>query len=171
MRVISSSLRKEVMGDESADVKIFLLTITHSSLAYPIRVSSHPLTRIDEDDERVYYGVVSNGITYEYGGFDCALANDESGAAPTISVTIPYASREIIENIEHMGNDIAKVTIQLVLGDNPNDVVMELKDFDMTDITYDDTQITGTISRDMLFQEPFPCHTFNNYEWRGLGWA
>jgi hypothetical protein len=46
VRVLSLNFRKALYAQESGEVPIFLLTITHPSLAAPIRLSTDPTARI-----------------------------------------------------------------------------------------------------------------------------
>lgn len=169
-RKISDSLRNSIVAQESADVKIFLITLTQDGLDEPIRVCSQGTQRVEETMERVSYGVISNGITYEQAGFSIVLSEDSDGAIPTVQVSIPNASRDIITAIEKLDNKPVRVSIDMILADNPDDVVMSLVDFDMTNIKYDDDVISGTITRELLFQEPVPCHRFTPTAFPFLGW-
>ena len=36
---------------------------------------------------------------------------------------------------------------------------------ELSDITYDEFAISGIVSRDLLFQEPFPFRSFTPDEW------
>lgn len=164
-RKISKRARVSVSSEDSPLVKVFLITIYHRSLEEPIRVSSDATVRLRETQENVIYGTISNGKEYLYTGFEAALLNDESGAIPQVQITIPNAHRSIIEAIESMGSGPVQVDLQLVFADTPDIVEIDIKGLEMGQITYDETSITGTISRDMLFNEPFPSRSFTPDEW------
>lgn len=153
------------MSEDSPLIKVFLLTINHRDLEEPIRVSSDATVRLRETQENVIYGTISNGIEYLYAGFEAALLNDETGAIPQVQITIPNAHRSIIEAIESMGSGPVSVGLQLVFADTPDVVEMDIKGLELSQITYDETSITGTISRDLLFNEPFPTRSFTPQEW------
>ena len=153
------------MSEDSPLVKVFLLTIYHKDLEVPIRVSSDATVRLREEQENVIYGTVSNGVEYLYAGFDAALLNDESGSVPQVQITIPNAHRSIIEAIESMGSGPVEVDLKLVFADTPDITELEITGLEMGRITYDEMSITGTISRDMLFNEPFPSRSFTPQEW------
>lgn len=160
-RTVPANVKESFNSQESSDVKVILLTINQNALEAPLHVCNIIVERLDADAERVYYGITSRGIAYDYAAFECSIANDESGAAPEASLSIPNASRKIIEAIERMDNSPIRVTMELVFADFPDDVIMKLEDFEMANIKYNDDVITGTITRDLLFSEPCPCHTFN----------
>lgn len=164
-RKISKRARTSVMSEDSPLIKVFLITIYHRDLEEPIRVSSDPTVRLSETQEAVIYGTISNGKKYLYAGFEAALLNDESGAIPQVQVTIPNAHRSIIEAIESMGSGPVKVDLQLVFADTPDIVEIDIKGLEMSQITYDESSITGILSRDMLFSEPFPSRSFTPDEW------
>lgn len=159
-RTITQRARTAVMSEDSPLVKVFLLTLYHKDLSEPIRVSSDPTVRLFETQEMVIYGTVSNNKQYLYAGFEAALLNDESGAIPQVQITIPNAHRSIIEAIESMGSGPISCDLQLVFADTPNIIEMDVKGLEMGQISYDETTITGIISRDMLFNEPFPSKSF-----------
>lgn len=166
-RAVSMQARMAVMSEISDVVKIFLVTIWHRTLKDPIRVSSDPTVRLDEfsDQVNVIYGTRSQGQTYIYAGFDCMLLSDENGAAPQVQLSLPNASRDIIEAIERMGSGPIQVDIKLVLAPTPDIVEVDIQGLELTEITYDETTITGNLSKDLLFTEPFPFRSFTPQEY------
>lgn len=168
-RQVSSALRNAVSQQESSDVKIFLVTLQQGNND-PIRVCSQGIQRVYEDDTKVTYGVISNGNTFDQGGFSTVLSDDSDGTVPTVQISIPNVSRDIITAIERLDNKPVKVTIELIFAEAPDDVLMRLADFDMTNIKYDDDAITGTITRELLFTEPVPCHRMTPNSYPFLGW-
>ena len=146
-------------------VKVFLVTIRHKDLTDPIRVSSDPTERVMADAINVIYGTMSRGMTFFYAGFEAALVNDEDGAAPQTQLTLPNADRKIIEAIESMGPGPVAVDIELVFADTPDVVEVGLYDMELSRITYDESTVSGVISRDLLFQEPYPCRSFTSHHY------
>lgn len=141
-------------------VKVFLLELSHRSLATPIYVSSDPTQVLWEEPVNIIYGTVSNGRQYIYAGFECSLLNDENGSIPQAQLTIPNAHRSIIESIERMGSGAVEAIIKLVFADTPDIIETEVTDLTLSKITYDETSVTGTLSRDTLYNEPWPARTF-----------
>lgn len=159
-RNISKKMRKHVQEEVDPLVKVFLITIRHKDLTEPIRASSDPTVRVGEDSINVIYGTVSRGQTFYYAGFDAMLVSDEDGSAPQTQLSLPNADRKIIEAIESMGPGPVAVDIELVFADTPDIVEIGLYDMELSKITYDESSVTGVISRDLLFQEPYPCKSF-----------
>ena len=159
-RKVSSKVRKHVQAEIDPFIKVFLITIYHESLSEPIRVSSDPTVRVGSDEYNVFYGTVSNGRIFYYAGFDACLANDEDGSAPQIQISIPNADRSMIEAIEKMGSGPPTVDVEIVLADTPDNIETKMLGMELVDITYDETTISGVISRDLLFDEPYPCRSF-----------
>ena len=164
-RSVSSKARKHVQSEISPLVQVFLITIYHEDLSEPIRVSSDPTTRLGSDEINVFYGTVSNGRTFYYAGFDACIANDEDGAAPQVQISIPNADRSMITAIESMGSGPVTVDIELVFADTPDTIEVALTGMELTEITYDESTISGTISRDLLFDEPYPYRSFTPKDW------
>ena len=185
-RKLSAKLRQALTSQENADVKIFLVTFTQGDMK--IQVCSQGIRRLTVEDYRQYrteseaqsyeanldrvvtYGLVSKGRLFEQAGFSIALGEDNEGTVPTVQLSIPNASRDIITQIEQLDNKPVKVTIELVFSEDPDDILMSLEDFDMTNIKYDDDVISGTITRELLFTEPVPCHRFVPSNYNFLGW-
>ena len=159
-RKVSARARKHVQAEIDPLIKVFLITINHKDLLEPIRVSSDPTERVGSDEYNIIYGTVSRGMTFLYAGFEANLATDEEGAAPQVQVSIPNADRSIVEAIESMGPGPVSVDIEVVFADTPDEVEIALKGMEMTEITYDESVISGIISRDLLFDEPYPYRSF-----------
>lgn len=164
-RPISKRGRQSFMSEESELIKVFLLTLTHRSLPTPIYVSSDPTVVLWEEIHNIIYGTVSNGIQYLYTGFQCSLLNDEQGSIPQAQLTIPNAHRSIIESIEKMGSGAVNANIKLVFADTPDVIEYEIDNLTVSKITYDETTITGVLSRDMLYNEPWPARSFTPQEY------
>ena len=150
-RTVSSKVRKHVQSEIDPLVKVFLITIRHKDLTEPIRVSSDPTERVDADSINVIYGTVSRGLTFYYAGFEAALVSDEEGAAPQTQISLPNADRKLVEAIESMGPGPVAVDIELVFADTPDVVEVGLYDMELSKITYDESTISGIVSRDLLF--------------------
>lgn len=168
-RQVSDALRNAVVQQENGDVKIFLVTLQQGNNP-PIRVCSQGIQRVYEDDQKVTYGVISNGNTFDQAGFSTILSEDSDGTVPTVQISIPNASRDIITAIERLDNKPVKVTIELIFAEAPDDILMRLASFDMTNIRYDDDTISGTITRELLFTEPVPRHRMTPTSFKFLGW-
>lgn len=164
-RNVSAKTARSVLSETSELVKVFLLTIDHRTLNEPVYLSSDPTVKLYEVNGSIVYGTVSRGITYIYAGFQAALLSDETGAIPQVQISIPNAHRAIIEAIERMGSGPVDIGMQLVFADTPNTIEADIQGLSLTHITYDESSITGTISREMLFNEPFPSRSFTPQEW------
>ena len=164
-RAITKRARKHVQSEIDPLVKVFLITINHEDLTEPIRVSSDPTVRLGSDSENIIYGTISQGRTFYYAGFSANLANDEDGSAPQVEISIPNASRHMVEAIESMGAGPVSVDIELVFADTPDIIEVQLLGMELSDITYDESTITGIVSRDLLFQEPYPFRSCTPQEY------
>lgn len=164
-RAVSSRAKAHVQSEIDQLVKVFLITINHEDLSEPVRVSSDPTEKIDETAQNVIYGTRSRGKVFYYAGFEASLANDEDGAAPMVQISIPNADRSMIEAIEMMGPGPVSVDVELVFADTPDIVEVAMMNMELTRITYDESTISGIISRDLLFTEPYPFRSFTPQEY------
>lgn len=159
-RKVSKKLRKHVQSEIDPLIKVFLVTIYHEDLSEPIRASSDPTERVGSDEVNVIYGTVSRGRTFYYAGFEANLANDENGSAPQVTITLPNADRKMVEAIESMGPGPVTVDIEVVFADTPDESEISMIGMEMSEITYDEESISGVVSRDLLFDEPYPYRSF-----------
>ena len=159
-RKVSKKLRKHVQAEVSSQIQVCLLTIKHEDLTEPVHVSSDATVRVAKTAENVVYGTISRGKTYYYAGFGYSLPNDEDGSAPQVIITISYVTHDIIKAIENMGSGLVSVDMEICFADTPDIVEIGIYDMNVADIKYDSTSASFTISRDMLFQEPYPVRTF-----------
>lgn len=167
-RAVSSSFRMDTMADNSGEVVLVFVDITHPNLNQVIRV-------VSEGDGGVSY---ANGktVNYRYGGdlylgapFQLALLSDGDRPAET-SVTVPNIDAALSDEIQSLSGP-PQVRIRLIKAsdfDELHDIdnarnplaapVVEL-DADylfLRNIQGDLMQITGSLSTYDLGNEPYP---------------
>lgn len=157
MRSLSLNFRRASMAQESGEVAVFLLTITHPTLAQPILLSTDATTRITTDP--LVYGIVSRGQTYLYAGLTLQLPDEQDGAAPAAKLVIENITRDLIPMARSIQTP-AQVKIECVLASAPDDVEITMPSFDMTNLQYDMATLQFDLTMDALTTVPFPSGTF-----------
>lgn len=165
MRVLSLNFREALFAQQSGEVPIFLLTITHPQLATPILLSTDPTTRIS--DEPLVYGTSSRLLQYLYAGIDLSLPDEQDRSPPASKLTIANITRDIIPLARSIGTP-AQVKIEAVLASAPDTVEMTFPSLDMSNLQYDALSLQFDLTMDALATEPFPAGTFSPAYFPGL---
>jgi hypothetical protein len=156
-RSLSLTLRTALNAQETGEVPVFLLTVTHDDLATPLRFSSDPTSRISEEPLR--YGTVSRSDTYDFLPMTLTLPDDSDGTPPAFSITLDNVMRDMIPLLRSVSTP-AQVTIELVLASDPDSVEVTWPDFDLVNASYDAGQISIDLAVNSLATEPYPAGTF-----------
>ena len=91
MRVLSLNFREAIFGQESGEVPIFLLTITHPQLDEPIYLTTDATERLGTDP--LVYGTLSRGVTYLYAGIEVTIPDEQDKSPPASKLTIENVTR------------------------------------------------------------------------------
>jgi hypothetical protein len=165
VRTLSLNFRAAVFAQESGEVPIFLLTITHPSLSAPILLSSDATARITTDP--LLYGTISRGNTFLYVGMQISLPDDEDQSPPAAKMIISNVDRSIIPLIRSILLP-PSVTIECVLASALDTVELSVPAMDMVDVTYDAAQLTFDLAIDAMALEPYPAGNFDPASFPGL---
>jgi len=165
MRILSLNFRKALFSQESGEVPIFLLTITHASLAVPIYLTTDPTERYQ--DSPPLYRTVSRSIDFIYAGVDVTIPNEEDKVPPTSKLTVANVTRDLIP-LARSVNSPPSVKIEAVLASDLDTVEMTWPALDMSNLQYDANQLVFDLTMDSLVSEPFPSGTFSPASFPGL---
>lgn len=157
MRLLSEVLREALFADNSTEVPIFLLTITHPELDAPVYLSTDPTERVVTT--KVYYRTQSRGTDFLYAAIEVTIPDEKDRAPPTSQLTIPNVDRELIP-LARSVNSPASVKIEVVLASALDDVEMVWPQMDMTNLQYDVGQLIFDLTIDALMTEPYPSGRF-----------
>lgn len=166
-RTLSSSMLRAIYAEETGDYPILLITITHPSLAAPLRISSDPTQRTVVTDEEVVYGTVSRAETFVFVPFSISLPNDSAEETPQTSITIDNVGREMVPTIRSL-TSAPEITLEMVMASTPDVVEAVFPGFALSSVTYDAMSISGTLSVTEFTTEPCPAGTFNPAEFPGM---
>lgn len=165
MRVLSLNFREALFGQESGEVPIMLLTITHPELAEPIYLSTDPTERFLTDP--LMYRTRSREIDFLYAGIDVTLPDEHDKSPPASKLTIANVTRGLIPLARSVSTPPA-VKIEVVLASDLDTVEMTWPAMDMSNLTYDASFLTFDLTIDALVTEPYPSGTFSPAYFPGL---
>ena len=161
MTTTSLNFRAAAYAQETGRVPIALITLSHPSLADDIRISTDPTQRIEEftTDLDVVYGTISNGLTYLFLPVRIKLPDETEEGPGDMTLEIDNIHRAYIEAIRSV---FTPITCQVdIVMDNALDTIdASWPEFNLTQIKYNDTIITGTLTIETLVTEPYPAHSF-----------
>ena len=143
------------LAREAGDAIIILLTIDHPDLAMPIRVNSS-----GED-------VTSNGDLFLNFPFRIVLPSQTSDNRPRGQLEIDNVGREIVAAVRNISTPLT-VDIELVSSNDVDTVEVSFPAFQFSQIEYNALSVTGQLSVENLFSEPFPAGTFDPARFPGL---
>ena len=123
-------------------------------------------------DTEVIYGVtrVVSGITQEFIflPMQINLPPEQETGVGSVNITINYVTPQAIILIRKYLIEPVKVTIELVLGSNPNVTEVLFDNFWITSATYNAQSITLQLDMVSLTREPFPNFNFTPTYFPGL---
>lgn len=146
-RTVSNTFKSAAFGARTDEAYLVLLTVDHTELASPIRVTSDGVN------------TTSNGETFYAYPFTLYLPDDTDRPFSRGRIVIDNVSQVLISAARSIATALS-ITIQIVLASDPDTVEVEFSDFELTDISYDAQTISGTLSIESFVEEPFPGDSF-----------
>jgi len=165
-RDLSAAFKAALLAERSSETIAALITIEHDDLDTPLRISTDPTQRITTDP--LVYGTVSRDETYYFLPIEeLTLPEDAQDAPPAMRITFSNVSRDSITLLRSTTTP-AKVTVEIVLASDPDQVETSFPDFDLTNADYDAAWVTLSLTLDALATEPFPAGSFTPASFPGL---
>ena len=158
-RSLSSSAIRSMMGEESTDYPILLINLSGGGLASDVRISSDPTQRVLETDGDIYYGTISNSLTYFFIPFQLTLPDEDDTGIPQISISFDNVSRDLTPLIRN-ATAAPSVQVDIVMSCSPSVIESSFPDFLISSVDYDELTISGTLTLDLFDDEPFPSGSF-----------
>ncbi|MBX5239344.1 MULTISPECIES: DUF1833 family protein [unclassified Rhizobium] len=164
-RILSPGFLAGIFSQETDEVPICLLTVTHDDLDEPIYISSDPTTRLSDDP--LVYGTESRGEQFIFLPFDFTLPDDRSDAPPRVQLTMDNIDRTLVSILRTFTTPPA-VKLEIILASDPDVVEITMPVLQMSDATMDDHAISVTLVADALVNEPHPAGQFTPGSFPGL---
>ncbi|MFO1126382.1 MAG: hypothetical protein U1E25_14635 [Methylocystis sp.] len=146
------TIRQSMYAEHSEECEVALVTITHPSLAVPVRLSSDPTERLSVDPLR--YGTRSGGNEFEFVNLSAIVPDDRKGTPPRVALILENVGFDVIEVAQSFTN-IATAAIDLVLASAPNLVIQSYRGLRIVRCSFDEASATFDLSREPFVSEPF----------------
>jgi hypothetical protein len=163
-RNVSGNLKREVFNQQSSEVFIVLVTISHPSFSDDIRIASDSYESLPIAGVR---GVVSNGLEYIFMPFNFNLPKQDDTGVAKASISIDNISRSYVAAVRNADSALS-ISIDVVLSSDVNSPEVSISDFRLERIEYDSMVISGDISVEYFDLEPFPSKKFTPSDFQGL---
>ena len=147
MRTTSSALRVAVTAQQTGEVFLVLLEIDHADMAAPIRVVNDQI------------GVMSGGVLYSPFPFQVQLPDELGDNMPYVTLRIDNVDRQIVTAIRQL-TSAPTVDISVVLASDPDTVEAGPFSFSITQVSYDASAVSATLSYEDVLKEPIPGDRF-----------
>lgn len=145
MRTLSSPAVTSLTEEDSDEVWLVLLTVTHNDLTSPIYIVNN-----NED-------VISNGNRFIGMPFSIALPDESADQPGVAQVELPNVSGEIVDAVRTIALP-PYVTIQVVLASSPSTIELQLDGLTMRECEWDAEAVRGSLRFETLTTEPI-CQT------------
>lgn len=140
-RTLSSTALASIHAQETGEVWLVLLTISHASLPSPIRVVNN-----NED-------ITSRGNIYQAFPFDIVLPGEDPDGITKAMLRFDNVERTAITAIRGLTSP-PSVTIEVILASAPDTVEISFEGLTVRNVTYDAVQIEGELHFESLWTEP-----------------
>lgn len=152
---LSLTAIQAAMAQETGEVFLMCLTITHPTLTTPLRVVN------DGRD------LVRSAGTFMATAFELTLPGQQDDRPPEVRLRIDAVDRSILSALRGLTSPPG-IRLEVVLASSPN--VIESGPYDLTlrEVTYTATSIEGTLGYEDVLNEPFPKDTFTPRNFPGL---
>ena len=152
---VSSTLQRAIYSAGTERVPIDLLEVIESP---------GNILRFTSNGE----SVIHNGETFIPLGFDIDPPSDQESVQPSVTITLPNVSVEIIAFFRSIITGSVDVKYMIVLDDDVNRIERGPWNLKLSDIDYDFSFVRGTLRVDSLLDEQFPVYTYNTLHYPGI---
>lgn len=162
---LSPTAKRAMFSQETEEVMIALLRITHPAAPSPMLVSSDPTVRVSNDP--LLYGTVSRGALYYFIPFSLVLPESSDESPPAAKIVLSNIDRDLIPLLRSFHTP-ASVAIDLVLASQPDSLEAGLSELQIQQCIYTAEEIVLSLGAPLLATEPLPALSFTPNHFPGL---
>ncbi len=147
-RAVSNITREALFAQETGEAFLIILTMDHTSLEVPIRVSSDIVN------------TTSRGLDFIAFPFELTLPDNQENASPKAHLKINNIDRSIVKTLREI-NSPATVLIEVVRANAPDIIEAKFLNFKLVNVTYDEKIVEGDLTIEDFTSEPYPANSFS----------
>lgn len=144
---MSLALTQSAFAQDTADVWLPLLTISHPNISPSIRVVFNTVN------------ITSRGEEFFAFPFDVILPSEQDDAPSRARLVIDNVSREIAQAVRSIRTP-PSVLIEIIRAGEPDTVELSWPNFWLRNVTWNAQQVSGELVLEDLVDEPYPASTF-----------
>jgi hypothetical protein len=157
VRNVSPTALKAMLAQETGEVFLICLTMSHPSLNEPYLLVNDQVP------------LIRAAGTFQPFAFDVSLPNEQYDSLPQVTMTIDNIDTRILQAIRNLTGERPSVKMEVVLASSPNRVEVGPFSFNILSINYSDATIQGTIGfEDDLLNTAFPADSYTPTNSKGL---
>lgn len=144
-RTLPTEIVQAMTAEATDALFLFLLTIEHEAI---------DTVRIVNNTE----AVVSDGVTFEAFPFAVILPPDDEDAPPVFQVSVANITLEVTETVRRIAglDDTATATVALVEFSDPDTVLAQWSDFDVTEPRYTSETVSFFLAPRIFLTQEIP---------------
>ena len=153
MRNISPELYAQFYSQESNDPFLVLLTLSHPSFAEDFRIVNNTKD------------ITSRGNVFFAFPVKITLPVDDGETIPSVKLSLDNIGRELVDELRSI-NDFITVKLEMILASLPDEVQIEIYDMKLSNATFSETTISGTLFLDDFMNTQLNVETYgpSNYK-------
>ncbi|CAB4130462.1 Domain of unknown function DUF1833 [uncultured Caudovirales phage] len=140
-RAFSSNATASLHSQETGEVWLVLLTLSHADLGTPIRVVNN-----NED-------ITSRGNLFQSFPFDIVLPGQDADSPAKAVLRFDNVDRTAITAIRSL-TSAPSIALEIVLASSPDTVELSFPGLTLRNVNYDASQIEGELYFEALYTEP-----------------
>ncbi|QQS08663.1 MAG: DUF1833 family protein [Phycisphaerales bacterium] len=148
--------RRAIYAQETGEVFLFLLTLSHPQLLQPIRVVNN-----NED-------VTSDGFVYQRFPFDVHMPPENEDAPPKVNLRVAGADRTLVQAVRSLSGEAMTAELSVVLASSPDTIEAGPLEFKLRDVTYEAAIVEGSLQFEDFLSEPYPADKLTPDKFPGL---
>ena len=154
-RLLTSTARAALAAQETGEVFLQLVTITHDDLEPTLYFVNNTVD------------IVSRGTTYLGWPFQITLPDEREDTMPTVQLVIDNVDRRIMEGIRLLPSAPA-LALEVILASDPDTLEAGPFNFAVRGVEYDALIIQATLAPEDLLNEHAISHSFSPKDFPGL---
>jgi len=143
VRNVSQSVREALFAQETDQVFVPVLTISHPEIAEPYRVVGNT------------QDLIKDGETYTAVPFRFELPDDQEDRIQTIKIQIENVSRTLVEMVRNIST-APDVSFEIVRTDEPEETIAGPWEMRLDEVSYNAITIEGELGRKRRLNVEFP---------------
>ncbi len=149
---ISNAFKLAASQQNTNEVWVTLLTISHPSFTDDVRISDDPTETLPIADQR---GTVSNGLEYVFCPFTIQLPPQNETGVAQAEIRVDNVGEELMKPVRQAGSAVG-VKVQIILASTPDHIEKEYDNLQLQVVDYDALTVSGNLGMEWFELEPFP---------------